>query len=104
MYKSLISKNHEFDLSEEEKSILLETWNDDHEFLFNFGASVFDKIFLKYPNLIQLFPQTAIHGENWRSSNDFRLQIIRIVGVRHDKKMIWLIFQFFRPCLHLSTT
>ncbi|KAH7718024.1 CRE-GLB-18 protein [Aphelenchoides avenae] len=69
----------QWELTDSEKTLLRQTWSDDIEFLYALGANIYTYIFENNPQAKELFPSIHRHGENWKTSSEFRHQALNFV-------------------------
>ncbi|KAI6230846.1 Globin [Aphelenchoides fujianensis] len=62
-----------------EKELILQSWSDDFNFLFDLGSAIYVYIFSKMPECRTLFPAVHAHGDAYRESREFRSLALKFV-------------------------
>jgi hypothetical protein len=66
-------------LTPDQRNILMRTWSDDFDFLYQLGTHIYVYIFDHQPKMKTLFPAIHAHGDAWKESSEFRSQALKFV-------------------------
>ncbi|KAI6196151.1 Globin [Aphelenchoides besseyi] len=66
-------------LSPEENELIVLTWSDDFNWLFELGSKIYIYIFTHNPECRTLFPAVHAHGDNYQESKEFKSLALKFV-------------------------
>jgi hypothetical protein len=66
-------------LTRSQRDLLIRTWSDDFDFLYDLGTHIYVFLFDHEPNMKRLFPAVHAHGDDWKESKEFRSQALKFV-------------------------